>query len=228
MAISGAQRVAVFGQPGHVNRVVVTTPWGIKVQCHALLAPLFLEACNEAAGHEWKPQRIDSYNPRPIRGQDGNVIDEWSIHSWALAWDFFATPPNVPPPGGVWTPDNPVPAEFAACFTRRGFRWGASFRRKDLPHIEWADGLPTNAPQQEDDDLNEGQDKVLRATSDTTAATQAEVAKIHAELQQVAAWVAILVSKPDVVASSVGALSDADLARIAKAVNDEDARRKAN
>lgn len=143
--ISRAERDRIFGPAGHVDLVTVVTPWGIKTTAHRLIAAHFLAACRDAyQTSTWKPLRIDSYNPRPIRGTEDDPVPKWSMHSWALAWDFFATPPNVPPPGGVWTPDNPVPADFAHCFVRRGFRWGAEFSRVDLPHIEWPGGLPSD------------------------------------------------------------------------------------
>ena len=65
-----------------------------------------------------------------------------SLHAWALAVDKFATAEGVAPPGGVWTPDNPMPPEFARHFIRLGFRWGAFFTRRDVPHLEWADEPP--------------------------------------------------------------------------------------
>jgi hypothetical protein len=138
VALSVMQRSSFFGKPGAVDRVTVTTPWGIKVVCHRAVAALFLEACEEAARTcKWRPRRIDGYNHRPIRGSAAP-----SLHGYALAWDFFATPPNVEPPGGVWTPHNALPSDFALCFTRRGFTWGAFWRRKDVPHIEWAGPPP--------------------------------------------------------------------------------------
>lgn len=141
--IPAALRASIFGQPGHVERDAYLTPWGVPTQCHELILPLFRDACEEAVLLPWDPQRIDSYNPRPIRGEDGDELDEWSLHAWCLAWDFFVTPPNVPPPGGVWTPHNGVPEAFARCFTRRGFRWGGDWTsRRDVPHIEWAGGTP--------------------------------------------------------------------------------------
>lgn len=141
--ISASSRAATFGQPGQVDKVQVVTPWGISVWCHEKLAERFLAACRDAVADAWKPQRIDSYNPRPIRGYDGSSLEEWSMHSWALAWDFFVTPPDVSPPGGVWTPDNGVPESFAAVFEGYGFRWGGRWAsRQDVPHIEWAEGEP--------------------------------------------------------------------------------------
>lgn len=157
MAISGAVRARLFGQPGAVDRVTYTTPWGPKVSIHPQILAPFKAACEEAHRvSDWVPLRIDSFNPRPIRGEDGDDPDEWSLHAFALAFDFFATPPGVPPPGGVWTPDDEMPADFAGCFVKRGFRWGATFKRRDTPHIEWPSGLPaiTDAPPaapQEDD-----------------------------------------------------------------------------
>lgn len=137
--ISRAERDRIFGPPGQVDRITVVTPWGIKVSCHRLIAAVFLQACRDAYTHSpWRPQRIDSYANRTIRGSTSP-----SLHAYALAHDFFSTPPNVPPPGGVWTPDDPVTVDFAEHFTRRGFRWGATFTRVDLPHIEWPGGLPS-------------------------------------------------------------------------------------
>lgn len=143
--LTTAQRTAAYGPPGDRNALVtVTTPWGVRTSCHRAVQGAFIAACNRAKSRSrWTPQRIDSFNPRPIRGSS-----DWSLHSWALAWDFFATPPNVPPPGGVWTPHNGVPVDFATAFTEAGFTWGATFSRKDVPHIEWAG--PPPGPGQED------------------------------------------------------------------------------
>jgi hypothetical protein len=162
--VSAVTRASIFGQPGQVERVQVVTPWGLPTLCHALIAPLFLAACAEAAVRSgWNPLRIDSYNPRPIRGEDGSTLSEWSLHAWCLAWDFFATPPGVDPPGGVWTPDNGVTEEFAECFERYGFRWGGRWTdRPDVPHIEWAGGRPPEVqPPQEGDDMTPEQAATL-------------------------------------------------------------------
>lgn len=151
--LTTAQRTASFGAPGNVDRIVVTTPWGVRTQVHRKVAGVFLAACNDAhRTSRWRPQRVDGYNHRPVRGSSSP-----SLHGYALAWDFFATPPNVAPPGGVWTPHNGLPADFAACFTRRGFTWGATWARSDVPHIEWAGYPPatsasfTPQPEEEDD-----------------------------------------------------------------------------
>lgn len=140
MGISYASRVQIFGLSGNGRAQRVMTPWGMTTQCHEIVVPLFKEACVEAAFSPWDPQRIDGYAYRRIR----NSLS-FSLHSWALAWDFFITPPGVVPPGGVWTPDNPVPDHFARAFERRGFTWGKHWLRKDVPHIEWNGGLPTSA-----------------------------------------------------------------------------------
>lgn len=142
--ISYAQRVRTFGVAGNRrNTVTVRTPWGIDAVCHRLVAERFMLACDEAKIRSpWRPLRIDSFNNRPIR----NALSP-SLHSWALAWDFFSTPPGVVPPGGVWHPVDAVPPDFAAAFTARGFTWGATFsRRADYPHIEWAGGVPAPIP----------------------------------------------------------------------------------
>lgn len=138
--LSDQQRRAQFGPPGS-KLTTLKTPWGISVRIHPAIAAPFSAACNEAEQTvAWRPQRIDSFANRAIRGSTTT-----SLHAYGLACDFFATPPNVAPPGGVWTPDNAVPDDFAACFERRGFTWGATFHRVDIPHIEWAGAPPTFA-----------------------------------------------------------------------------------
>lgn len=152
--LTTAQRIAAYGEPGS-RRTQVKTPWGITVTIHPAIVPVFAAACNEAETTcAWRPQRIDSYANRTVRGSTSI-----SLHAFALAFDFFATPPNVSPPGGVWTPDNAVPADFAACFERRGFTWGAKWSRVDVPHIEWAG--PPPGPIHEEDDLTPAQDARL-------------------------------------------------------------------
>lgn len=139
--LTEAQRNKAFGLPGKVRMVSVTTPWGDRAMVHELVVGVFIEACY-GAFHDpycnWVPQRIDSYNPRTIRG----TTNTWSLHAYALAWDFFATTEGVAPPGGVWKPDNTVPTEFARHFIRLGFRWGRYFSRQDWPHVEWAGPPP--------------------------------------------------------------------------------------
>lgn len=120
------------------NLTTVTLPWGMRVTVHRLIAGVLLSACVEAdLVSRWNPRRVDSFNPRTIRGSTA-----LSLHALGLAVDVFATGPGVPPPGGVWTPDNGVPADFAEPFLARGFTWGATWTRRDVPHIEWAGGLP--------------------------------------------------------------------------------------
>lgn len=140
MALLPVTRNRFFGAPGRVAKTTVMTPWGIRAEVHQAVAGVFLAACHEAyATCSWRPRRCDSYANRAIRGSYNP-----SLHSYALAWDFFATPPTQAPPGGVWTPYNAVPANFAACFIRRGFTWGAYWKRRDVPHIEWS-GPPPGA-----------------------------------------------------------------------------------
>lgn len=154
--LTDAERQRAFGPPGDTSRYVTyRTPWGMSVRVHTLVLAPFRLACEEAArSSPWRPQRIDSFNKRTTRG-----ASSWSLHAYALAWDFFATPPNVPPPGGVWTPNNGVPPGFAACFQRGGFTWGATFSRgRDVPHIEWAGprpgiAVPPTPSTPEEDDL---------------------------------------------------------------------------
>ena len=143
--ISDAQRRGLFGEPGTVRTKSVTTPWGIRVQVHVLVADQFLVACERAKRKSpWTPKRIDHYVNRSVRGSSSP-----SLHSYALAFDFFATGPTEAPPGGVWKPDNTVPPEFAAAFEELGFTWGAKFRsRADYPHIEWASAPPAKGQSQ--------------------------------------------------------------------------------
>lgn len=144
MSISYAQRDKIFGRCDASQHVVVKTPWGIAVRVHRLLAERFKLACERADQRSaWKPHRIDGYACRDIRGSTST-----SLHSYAIAWDFFATDPGVPPPGGVWKPDNTVPDDFAAPFIELGFRWGRYFSRQDWPHIEWPHGIPDPLPAQ--------------------------------------------------------------------------------
>lgn len=183
--IENDERIRIFGPPCTPdNHRTYLTPWGIRVVVHAVVLPRFAAACDLAKrASSWQPLRIDSYACRKIRGRDA-----WSIHAWAMAWDFFATPPSVPPPGGVWTPDNAVPPTFAAAFERYGFTWGANFDRVDVPHIEWADGLPDPLPPtpQEDDDMTPEQADRLVADTETIkkylAAHQAMQQAQNAEL----------------------------------------------
>jgi hypothetical protein len=134
--LTTAERTRAYGPPGNVRKVAVTTPWGDVAQVHELVAAVFIEACYTAHADPfctWEPLRVDSYAARAIRGTTGT----WSLHAWALGWDWFATPEGVVPLGGVWTPDNPMPPEFARHFTRLGFKWGRWFARQDWPHLEW-------------------------------------------------------------------------------------------
>lgn len=134
------QRNQAFGERCKVRRTTTTNPWGDRVTLHDLIVPVYLEACVAARDDKdcaWKPARTDSFACRNVRGSSSP-----SLHSWALATDSFATSEGEPPPGGVWKPDNALPAEFARHFIRRGFRWGRWFTRQDWPHLEWPEGPP--------------------------------------------------------------------------------------
>lgn len=139
--ITASQRNKIFGAACTPrNLVTVNTPWGLRARAHSLVAERFLYACELAAETSgWVPLRIDSYACRQVRGSTAT-----SLHSYALAWDFF----NRKYPDGVdvWGPANAPPAPFRAAFKQAGFALGAEFTsRKDYPHIEWADGLPPPA-----------------------------------------------------------------------------------
>lgn len=170
MSLTTAQRRLHYGAPGKVKRSDVTDhiPYTAvssrgrkaKMFVHHMLADEFVDACLEAhARSAWIPKRMDCYNPRPVRGGS-----KWSTHAWAMAIDFFTSPYDVYPPGGVWTPDDafltghrsdarldPEFARFVEAFTDRGWTWGGQFRRKtrpkgqtrgpagmDTPHFEWS------------------------------------------------------------------------------------------
>ena len=157
MASNNRQMNALYGRPKSFTPVQVQDrlPWVPRrtdgrvqaVLVHPLLAEEFVAACHDAAKAcpGWVPQRIDSYVPRAIRNYfKGNPPAGWKLgdkgtsnHSWATAFDFFATPADVWPAGGVWTPDNGVPVEFAKAFERRGWTWGGRWKRRDTPHMEY-------------------------------------------------------------------------------------------
>lgn len=161
MASNNAQMNHRYGRPGSFRPVAVQDrlPWVPRrsdgtvqaVLAHPLIAEEFVAACQAAASaSSWTPQRIDSYVPRAIRNYfKGSPPKGWRLgdrgtsnHAWATAFDFFATPADVPPPGGVWTPNNGVPPEFAKVFEGRGWTWGGRWRRTDTPHIEFTGEPP--------------------------------------------------------------------------------------
>lgn len=135
--ISNAERIRIFGQPGDTGRYrTYTTPWGIKVRVHDLILPQFKAACEAAhAASRWRPQIIGSYVNRNIAGTNTK-----SLHSWALAWDFYSTPRYQSDiKGPTFGPD----AAFREAFKGMGFYLGAEFRNNaDYPHIEWASARP--------------------------------------------------------------------------------------
>ena len=134
-----------YGYPA--AKVLVTTPWTrpdkqgnpkpITVWVHAAIADRFQKACLSADKHStWKPQRIDSYNDRNIRGSLSK-----SQHAFALAWDFFDKPFGEPV--DVWGAKNAPDIAFVRAFENWGFRAGRRWTgRKDYPHIEWHGPLP--------------------------------------------------------------------------------------
>jgi hypothetical protein len=134
--IRTAERIRYFGQPGDRARVVTfMTVFDLMVSVHQSLVEQWKAAALEAQRtSRWRPARIDSYNVRRIRGSD-----DWSLHSFGLAWDFF----NTRNPSDVWGSINAPDAAFRAAFKKYGFHLGSEFsRRKDYPHIEWASAPP--------------------------------------------------------------------------------------
>lgn len=165
MVATEAQLTKWYGRPKSFKPVAVQNrlPWLPRsskgnvqvVLVHPLIADEFVAACHAAAQAcpGWVPQRIDSYVPRPIRGAWGYNKDGsekpppkgWQLgdkktsrHSWAVAFDFFATPSDQYPPGGVWTPDNGMPEAFGRAFEARGWTWGHRWNRTDTPHLEYS------------------------------------------------------------------------------------------
>jgi hypothetical protein len=139
--IGTADRIRYFGQPGDRQRATtIGTVFGIPVTINLLIIEQFKAAALEAMKvSKWRPRRIDSYNVRPVRGSD-----DWSLHSFGLAFDFFSSAPGVHPPGGVWAETSAPDKAFRDAFKRHGFHLGSDFsRRKDYPHIEWASAPPS-------------------------------------------------------------------------------------
>jgi hypothetical protein len=138
-------RTRMFGPPDDQPRIkAVTTPWGNVTQCHVDLVTRFLRACERAAREStWKPAPggfgVQGFVLRHI---DRNPNKPYSLHSWALAWDFFSRWPNddASKKGPEYAPDE----AFRNAFIAEGFYAGADFRagRKDFPHIEWASAPP--------------------------------------------------------------------------------------
>jgi hypothetical protein len=151
--LSRSRKNELYGLPGTqaMTNVSSRLPWtprntAGKVQvvlAHPLIADEFVAACDDAARvcPGWAPGRIDSLSVRAVRGKEEGWTPggpNTSNHSWGLAFDFFATAAGVSPPGGVWTPHNGVPEEFARAFEARGWVWGGRWtQRTDTPHIEF-------------------------------------------------------------------------------------------
>lgn len=145
--LNDSLRRVFYGPPGQrENYVAVDTIWGIRVVVHPYVRDVFRLACVAAAKEsQWTPARIDSYAYRMIRGTSTSV----SLHSYALAWDFFDTPLTVTP--DIWGPTNAPDEAFREAFRRYGFTLGAEFSgRPDYPHIEWAGSPPIRLVETED------------------------------------------------------------------------------
>lgn len=164
MTISTADRFRYYGEPCRRERYLTCELWGHRVVVHPLLHGHLIRtaiashvALNAIGAGDQVPRRMDSYACRPIRDRamdeeqagstDGggdhlalgpNRATRWSMHAFGLAWDLFMTPPNVVPPGGVWTPRDRLHPVLVATFERAGFTWGGRWRRVDQPHFEWS------------------------------------------------------------------------------------------
>lgn len=131
-----------FGTPGpgfeRANMVLWVVPQPIrdrikklpaKIYCHKLMvAPLtkafenLILNCVEDELQTWD----GCFNIRKMRG-----LNEWSIHSWALAIDVNAATNGLgQKPTLSWT--------FVKCFTDAGFDWGGTWTRRDGMHFQLA------------------------------------------------------------------------------------------
>lgn len=156
------------------NLTQYATPWGLRVTVNKAILPRFRAACEEAAGHPWKPKRIDSYNCRQIRGSTS-----WSRHAYACAFDMFDKP--YPEPVDVWGNGNSPPPSFAEIFERYGFTWGGRWTgRPDYPHIEWSDSTVPDYEEKDWFDMATEADlkKIVKeAVDDATKDIKAELVR---------------------------------------------------
>jgi hypothetical protein len=86
----------------------------------------FLDACRCA---HWFPTEVQGYNVRAIRGGT-----QWSLHSWALAWDCFGRSGPIDPITGRHRP----PDEWFRVWEAHGFTWGGRWKKSDPHHVEWS------------------------------------------------------------------------------------------
>lgn len=142
--ISNDERARLFGPPCRREPLRRVEVWGLRPVVHHLVQRVFVLACQDAhwrmvaAGIDgYLPLRIDSFVCRNIAGTQRR-----SLHAWGLAWDIFRTPPDVPPPGGVYQPTARLHPLFIAAFEDAGFTWGGRWRRPDEPHFEWSGAPP--------------------------------------------------------------------------------------
>jgi hypothetical protein len=104
--LNNNQKLEIFGKPGDDrNLVMIKLPYPNKIefidkmpetyrmQCHKLVAPIFLNIYKDVLSHYGLPQikklGIDRfsgcYNFRPMRGSK-----QWSSHAWGIAEDKYA------------------------------------------------------------------------------------------------------------------------------------------
>lgn len=132
-------RVAKYGQPGtrKASSQIVFGRVGkakFKLTAHGSVWQRLDEALAEWVRMGGNlPKTMEAYNVRMRRG----ATAAWSLHSWALAWDCFASEGQ-----GADDPKTErerMPDRFFTHLEDWGFVWGGRWKGKsyDPHHVEW-------------------------------------------------------------------------------------------
>lgn len=137
-----AEIVARYGDPRPpTNRAIWARDNLVQVHAlgrtignvHRLVAAEFVELVETAARISgYTPATVQTWNVRRKRGGD-NDGTTWSVHSWALAFDFD---PTANPWGNL--PSSPIVAHplFAAVFRVAGWSCGCDWKTPDTMHLQ--------------------------------------------------------------------------------------------